>query len=173
MIRNHLKTIVLKTLEHEKLSGYDLAKEIHRSTGHWKPSYGSIYPLLKELRNNSLVDVHMTGRKKVYNITTYGKSKLKELIKSREATIETLSKEFKIMESLCNDEEKKYMTLIFNGLKARNMPFGPVINEIELFQRTMLNLIATGQAKKHEKEIRTTLKHAIQDLRSFEAHHGR
>ena len=41
-----LKFMILKTLGEEPCSGYQLVKKINESTG-WKPSYGSMYPLLE------------------------------------------------------------------------------------------------------------------------------
>ena len=66
MMSGYLRLIVMKTLANKKLSGYDLTKQIEKDTGTWKPSFGSIYPLLEKLLKEKLVDVEIEGRRKLY-----------------------------------------------------------------------------------------------------------
>ncbi len=42
-------------LKKEKLTGYKLMKKIEEFTGFWKPSPGSIYPLLKTMEKEKLI----------------------------------------------------------------------------------------------------------------------
>jgi DNA-binding PadR family transcriptional regulator len=44
--RGLLKFLVLKMLSEKPMSGTEIVEEIHKQTGSWKPSPGSIYPLL-------------------------------------------------------------------------------------------------------------------------------
>ena len=69
MMSGYLRLIVMKTLANRRLSGYDLIKEIESNTGTWKPSFGSIYPLLEKLLKEKLVDFKVEGRKKAYFLT--------------------------------------------------------------------------------------------------------
>ncbi|MBI2653024.1 helix-turn-helix transcriptional regulator, partial [Candidatus Woesearchaeota archaeon] len=59
MMAGYLRLIVMKTLANRRLSGYDLIKQIEKDTGTWKPSFGSIYPLLKKLLKERLVEVEI------------------------------------------------------------------------------------------------------------------
>lgn len=70
MMSGYLRHIVMRTLAGGKLSGYGLTKAIEKSTGTWKPSFGSIYPLLEKLLKEKLVDFEVEGRKKVYFLTS-------------------------------------------------------------------------------------------------------
>ena len=47
--RGLLRFLVLKMLSEKPLSGMEIIKEIETQTGSWKPSPGSIYPLLTRL----------------------------------------------------------------------------------------------------------------------------
>jgi len=77
---------VLKLLNEKPLSGSEIMDEIERRTnGHWRPSPGSIYPLLAWLQDNSYikpVPMEEDGIKR-YMLAEKGKSFLKEQHKIR------------------------------------------------------------------------------------------
>jgi len=54
-IKGGLKLIVLKILNEKDFTGYGLIKEIEDQTGFWKPSPGSMYPLMNDLLKKGLV----------------------------------------------------------------------------------------------------------------------
>ena len=47
MFPGHLKMLVLRILSKQELSGYAIIKQIEHETGFWKPSPGSMFPLLQ------------------------------------------------------------------------------------------------------------------------------
>jgi DNA-binding PadR family transcriptional regulator len=57
----HLKILVLTILNERPMSGYALMKEIERRTGFWRPSPGSIYPLLKSLEDGGMITAGISG----------------------------------------------------------------------------------------------------------------
>ena len=74
-----IKFLIFRTLSRESMHGYKILSEISDFTqGCCQPTYGSIYPFLKELLDNEYAQVdEMTiqGRKrKVYRITEKGLS---------------------------------------------------------------------------------------------------
>ena len=90
MMSGYLRLIVMKTLANRRLSGYDLIKEIESNTGTWKPSFGSIYPLLEKLLKEKLVDFKVEGRKKAYFLTNEGKKHLAVTDKSKNFLVDRL-----------------------------------------------------------------------------------
>jgi len=48
--RGLLKFLVLKMISEKPMSGVEIVDEIEKQTGSWKPSSGSIYPLLSSLQ---------------------------------------------------------------------------------------------------------------------------
>jgi len=168
MLKNQLKLIVLKKLEDKPLSGYDLIKEIYNSTGSWKPSFGSMYPLLKELHVNKLVTVKMTDRKKIYSITTLGKKTLKEALAASQDIIEGMVKEFKMMENICSTNEKKQLENVIKKIHQDNTIFGGFTDEMDRFQRTMIKILTDTRFKSKEQEIKKILNNTIQKLDSLE-----
>jgi len=84
--KGFLRYRVLEALSEKDMSGSELIEEIQKRTGgHWKPSPGSIYPLLAWLQDNGYITElpHENGLKR-YQLTASGKEFLEEQTKARE-----------------------------------------------------------------------------------------
>ena len=81
---NTTKYALLGMLAFQSATGYDIKKAMQQTTNHfWSESDGAIYPILKQLLEEGLVtcaiENEQSGRpRKVYAITTDGKSELEE-----------------------------------------------------------------------------------------------
>ncbi|MDH3733834.1 MAG: PadR family transcriptional regulator [Gemmatimonadota bacterium] len=81
---NRTRYTILGVLTHGAMSGYDVKSFIERSIGNfWRESYGQIYPTLKALEAEGLVDRERregSGRpdRNVYSITRRGSETLRE-----------------------------------------------------------------------------------------------
>ena len=87
--RGLLKIYVLYMAKQSAISGSDVVKNISNATkGKWKPSYGSIYPLLRKFEQERLLshtdNVAKKGKQILYSLTKKG---LKEFEKQRERYI--------------------------------------------------------------------------------------
>ncbi|NUN11029.1 PadR family transcriptional regulator [Candidatus Micrarchaeota archaeon] len=83
-----LKLFALSVLSREKTTGKQLAEKVFSYTGgKWKPSFGSIYPLLSKLEADGFTKSTVTRSGEVfYEITAKGKKELekeKKLLSSR------------------------------------------------------------------------------------------
>jgi DNA-binding PadR family transcriptional regulator len=84
--KGFLRYHVLEALSQKAMSGSELMDEIQKHTGgNWKPSPGSIYPLLAWLQDNQYITElpHENGLKR-YELTQSGKELLEEQTKIRE-----------------------------------------------------------------------------------------
>jgi len=85
--KGFLRYQILRMLNEKPMSGSEIMSEIEELTnGHWRPSPGSIYPLLSWLQDKDYVKetiVEGEGLKR-YMLTASGKDFLEEHIKSRE-----------------------------------------------------------------------------------------
>ena len=74
--RGLLKFLVLKMINEKPMSGTEIVEEIEKQTGSWKPSSGSIYPLLARLHKKGLTKELPTDELglKRYTFTTEGKT---------------------------------------------------------------------------------------------------
>lgn len=84
--KGYLKYNVMKLLDQKPMSGSELMSTIEEQTeGHWKPSPGSIYPLLAWLQDKGytkMEDSQEQGIKR-YSLTAEGKAFLGELVERK------------------------------------------------------------------------------------------
>lgn len=86
--KGFLRYYVLRLLSEKPMSGSEIMSEIKKRTdGHWKPSSGSIYPLLAWLQDKGytkeVVSEQETGIKR-YILTDQGKAFLQEYVKRKQ-----------------------------------------------------------------------------------------
>ena len=71
--RGGLEPIILDLLKERPMHGYEVMKTLEeRSHGVWRPSAGSVYPILQLLEDQDLVSVSEKDGKKIYTITQAG-----------------------------------------------------------------------------------------------------
>ena len=99
--RGLLKLVSLQLLSESSLSGAELQEQIgHTSSGAWKPGPGSIYFMIRELRDSELV-VELPrrgGTSRRYVISNKGKAELQKL---RDAVSRETKKQLKILSYYC------------------------------------------------------------------------
>lgn len=111
LFRGHLRYFILKALSKKKMHGYAIIESCYAATNkEWKPSFGSLYPMLKKLEKNGLIksSVEKHGKRvlKVYSITKKGKERLKLLEKNRQILESLLKESEKTREKILNAFEK-------------------------------------------------------------------
>jgi len=164
MMAGYLRLIVMKTLSNKKLSGYGLIKQIEKDTGTWKPSFGSIYPLLEKLLKERLVQVEAQGRKKIYFLTHEGKKHLKIIDKSKDTLVDKLIATWSAFGKITDRREMGFMLEIFNSLKKGQLPFKELNPELNELRATIFELYTSGNDRKKMKAI---LRLAVKKLKSI------
>ncbi|MDE1855388.1 MAG: PadR family transcriptional regulator [Candidatus Micrarchaeota archaeon] len=71
-MRGMLSFQILWLLSRKPMHGEEIAEEIEKRRGS-KPKAGTIYPALKELSENGLIEGSREGKKVVYSITPTGR----------------------------------------------------------------------------------------------------
>jgi DNA-binding PadR family transcriptional regulator len=73
--RGDVRAAVLVLLEEAPRNGYQIIQELtERSDGAWRPSPGSVYPILQQLEDEGLVEISSSVSGKTYNLTAAGKA---------------------------------------------------------------------------------------------------
>jgi len=73
--RGDVRAAVLVLLEEAPRNGYQIIQELtERSNGAWRPSPGSVYPILQQLEDEGLVEISSSVSGKTYNLTVTGKA---------------------------------------------------------------------------------------------------
>ena len=83
--RGDVRAAVLVLLDESPRNGYQIIQELsERSNGAWRPSPGSVYPILQQLEDEGLVEISSTVSGKTYNLTATGKA----LVEKDQALVE-------------------------------------------------------------------------------------
>ncbi|HEY9702529.1 MAG TPA: helix-turn-helix transcriptional regulator [Allocoleopsis sp.] len=151
-------------LRNKSLSGYDLTKEIYESTS-WKPSFGSMYPLLKELLNQKLVTIKTVDRKKIYSLSRQGEKVLNDAIVAEKNISEVMKKQSEVMQSICSAKDKTHLKNFIEDFKDAPMSFGNISKEVDELHKIMFKLYKTKKLNSKEKEIKAILKDSVSKLR--------
>ena len=152
----------MKNLVNKKLSGYGLIKQIEKSTG-WKPSFGSIYPLLDKLLKEKLLQVEAEGRKKLYFLTNEGKKHLGLIDKSKNTFVSKLIEHWKAFSRITDKKEMGFMMEVLNSVKKGHLPFSELYPEINEFRATIFDVYSKG---KDRKKIKSILRETARKLKS-------
>ena len=89
-MRGFLSFLILFMLSKKPMHGQEIANEIEKRKG-CKPSPGTIYPALKQLKENELIKEKKEGKIIIYSITPRGK---KEFEHARDQFCKTFSDVF-------------------------------------------------------------------------------
>lgn len=77
--RGDVQAAVLAPLAEEDMHGYQIIQELaQRSGGVWRPGAGSIYPTLRQLQEQGLIDSRAEGSKRVFTLTDEGRRAAQE-----------------------------------------------------------------------------------------------
>lgn len=125
------------------MCGYDIMKYIQEHFGCWKPSPGSVYPMLKRMEHDGLITKKQEGRKKIYLITERGDLQIQRFSKIRE----DIREKFMSMIRLLGDhhagsdmmknfvEARKLMHEIRNDPRKRGKLNKIIIDHINLLRK--------------------------------------
>jgi DNA-binding PadR family transcriptional regulator len=167
MMKGYLQIIVLKVLSKASQSGYGLVKEIEKETKGWKPSFGSVYPLLEHLKNEGCVQVKTEKRKKVYSLTSEGKEKLKLMEQKKIEMIDRMIEGMKVMELFAGKEHAHMAIENMEQLKKGRIPFRDVHSEAMDLHTVLFEMDVHNKLGMHKDKVRAILKDATKKLRKL------
>jgi len=89
--RGHLKFYVLRLLGEQRRTGYGLMKAIETETGFWRPSAGSLYPLLATMREAGLIsEVEEPDGTARWQITPDGKATYAQAAETKQELLDSM-----------------------------------------------------------------------------------
>jgi DNA-binding PadR family transcriptional regulator len=113
--RGLLALFILHTLHKRPATGYDLLKEIEERTGgQWVPSKGTVYPVLRQLEEERLIELSETGSraKNIYVLTPKGKKTLKHIREHHRRPGEKLAMYQNLLADIFGEEKMVLMGLV-------------------------------------------------------------
>ncbi|MFH0874938.1 MAG: PadR family transcriptional regulator [archaeon] len=165
MIRGHLEILVLKLISKEPLSGYMLMKKIKELMG-YKPSSGSIYPLLEQLNKKSLVAIKRSGRKKIYSITKKGKEKIKLIYDKHDEIVDKINESIVLLDNVFGEKKFAFVKAIKEEMQSGQMPFQHLEPELSELKSTIMHYAILKKDINKEK-VKKILKRTAKQIRSL------
>ncbi len=164
-LRGYLRLVVLKALEESPKSGYALIKSVHEFTGQ-KPSAGSMYPLLEQLRKKDLVTVKEKGRLKEYALTAEGKKAVKEVHDLHNNCFDDFLNRMKMLSALTGDDLQMVMSVV-EKMREGDDPFKPLNPELHRFRIELIRLFHETEFKNNALKIKKILGKSIKELKAL------
>lgn len=158
-MRGYLKWMVLRILSSREMSGYDLMKELGIGLGS-KPSPGSMYPLLDGMIKDGLATVKVEGRRKVYKITSKGKSEFKDMVKQKEQICSNMSS---VMNEIFPDESQEQFMKSFHDEIMQMHRLPDMIN----MNKSIIALIKDGRFDKNKSSLSQIFREATKKVESL------
>lgn len=168
MMNHKLRMLVLKHLSQGPRTGYQLIKEIEAATG-WRPSYGSVYPLLSALLKEGLATAKEEGKRKVYSLTRSGKDSFAEFEQQHDRMIATLQETHKVMSHLCNVDHDPFFEQFISHVGHGSVPFNSILKPGIRFRAELARLADQGLLDAHKKEVVAILGEATRRLKAIKA----
>ncbi len=169
MLRNKLRTLILKHLRDGPRSGYQLINDIQKHTG-WKPSYGSIYPLLDKMRSEGLLTVTQEGRRKLYRLSARGREQSRQL-SAQDAELVTRAQEsFALIAHILGLDDAQHQELaelFFATLERGDKPPAAHARALADFKIAYWDLHQRGVTTKKKAAITKIIKDATRQLRAL------
>lgn len=164
-MRGHLKPIILALLEKEQLSGSELIKKIEEIIA-WKPSYGSVYPLLDHLVKDGLAVQIIDKKKKIYKLTAKGKKEANKKQYEQKELADSLVKVHSILRSLYGMDINMDLEII-EEFKKGKIPFSEVHKESMELKSEMLRLLKNDSLKRNKVKVKKILGETISKLKKL------
>ena len=158
MVIAMIKMMVLKELDNQEQSGYDLMKKISLSSN--KPSPGYIYPLLRNLEERGFVSCIEEKRRKVYHISREGRKFLNNLKRTHENTMQFMIKNF---EPISTKEEMKELFKFQAKMTQNKDKLMGDMDMMHKLQHAIFSIYEKDYEKKRQK-LRLILKKTTQQL---------
>ncbi|RME53564.1 PadR family transcriptional regulator [Candidatus Woesearchaeota archaeon] len=167
LIQHKLRILTLQELKKKPLSGYDLANTIEASVG-WRPSYGSIYPLLDRLSKEGLITAKQKKRKKEYSLKKKGERALQTFQKENDQLLKKAKETMKIIAHLLGIDYKTHQemsSILLSPTSPQAFPFKNIMASTTALKHTLLTLYQKQLIEKYEKEINAAIKETTRKLK--------
>lgn len=164
-MRGHLKTLILKLLEEKPMSGSELITEIEHLM-EWKPSCGTIYPLLNNMEQEKLTTSQLESGKKIYSLTPKAKKEIKTKQDEKQELIQAMEKSYHLLESVYGFDTTMERSML-EDIKKGEMPFQEIYKESQQIKDELARLQKTKKLTKNINTIKKILQKTRNELKKI------
>jgi len=166
MRQGFLKFYLLKLLGERGMSGYELMKRIEEETGFWRPSPGSIYPLLAALEDAELIAHRAEGDKKIYSLTERGQGALAQAREAKDEAREGVRRSIRVLAGIFGEEAAHDLTEPWDGRHLTAVP-QELRKQISQLRGLIHELLSRELTEGEVKDICMILHETIRRLRAY------
>ncbi len=163
-MKGQLKNITLKLLSEKPMSGSEIVHTIEEQLG-WKPSYGSMYPLLEQLLSEKLVTCQEEKKKKKYTLTEKGKKELQKNKKNKESLVKLLNKTYGIMKEVYGVDASEIDKNLAEEVTEGNIAIEDIQQESIDMKKEIYRIMKSKNYKKNRIELKKILRETIQNMK--------
>ena len=164
--RGHLKFYILRLLLDDELTGYGLMKRIKEETGFWKPSTGSLYPLLDAMKREGLIEETVEpGGGKRWSITPEGRSVYAEATEVKRELFENMRNSMLVFAKVFGRGDLEQIVKRLDQWKTERKDLGEVASLFMEVHDALWSLHdLTGEQEKRVQEILSTTRDELKSL---------
>jgi DNA-binding PadR family transcriptional regulator len=162
--RGKLRLLVLMLLARKAMYGYEIMNELdQRTLGLWRPTAGGMYPLLKRMEKKGEIEakcsVSSGRRRRIYQITSEGKSKLNGVLNKHKLLIDTMDGMYADLMSDVQDAKRRSSELSpFSLFREVFSISGPTARTAEEEKKLLLSI------QRHLKTIESKVNARIKEI---------
>jgi DNA-binding PadR family transcriptional regulator len=127
---------ILQTPHH----GYEMIKRLEQECTYWKPSPGSVYPILRKLKKSGLIAETDSGNRKVYRLTQSGRKRIKKFDSYKNEIKEKMTALFRMMGEDANAADARKGFELFEKIRKDPAKRKKASRLREEFRRKMMEL---------------------------------
>lgn len=170
MRRGFLRVYLLKLIAEAEsgLTGYDLMKKIEEETGFWRPSSGSIYPLLASFEAAGWI-THRPGNrreKKIYTLTEKGEEVLQKANEARAEALEGMHRSIRVFAELFGEKAAQELSAPVFGEESHPIP-SSLRRPLGRLRALLDALLREGLSEAEAEEIGRILERTSKELREY------
>ncbi len=168
--RGHLKFYVLRLLLDADLTGYGLMKAIEQDTGFWKPSAGSLYPLLSAMHDDHLIEeASESGGSPRWRITDEGRQTYEQAAETKDELLSSMRRSLVVFSKVFGSASLESLAERLDQWETGRTDFqtlGPLFMDLHdaLWALPPLSPDQEGEAR----EILEAARDALERLRSLQ-----
>lgn len=167
MANAQLKHVMLHCLSEESLSGYGLMKRIQDSSGTWKPSFGSIYPRLKKMKEDGIVSSKKDGRRIIYSLSSKGKEMAAHQQDHIREAMHLIMAKARMFHSIDKEMVDLHGEVLDQFLEGKD-PLKEISQEALALKKVLFTLHREGRLKTKKNAINSILKRATKQLQELQ-----
>ena len=133
--RGHLKFYILRLLIEQRRTGYGLMKAIKTETGFWKPSAGSLYPLLSTMREAGLIcEVEEQNGTSRWEVTSEGRDTYAQAEETKRELLDNMRRSLVVFAKVFDAQPLESLAELLTSWQDDRPDFrtlGPLFTELQ------------------------------------------